>query len=345
MDLLTPVVPEDRLSADFVSLRDQPGHAPARSLMQEVAASYRDVDGNFVEQFQTTGFDARTWELFCYALLQDLGAEIDWSHRRPDFLFSLKGAEAGIEAVTANPTEVQGKPVEAPVEEDAMEYQRHGHAIKLGSALFSKLQKNYWELPQMEGVPLILAIEDFHDPQSLGYSSASLWQYLYGFIGSWQFDEEGTLHITQVPIEHHEAGEKVIPSGFFDLPDAEYVSAVLFGNSGTVAKFNRMGFLSGHGRDEPITMIRRGTSYCHDSNRDMPDVFSYEVGDAGAPKETWGQGLSLFHNPSALRPIPVDFLGLAHHYLEEGRLRSFLPDFHPYGSQTVILTAAEELER
>jgi hypothetical protein len=32
-----------------------------------------------------------------------------------------------------------------------------------------------------------------------------------------------------------------------DLPDAENVSAVLFSNSGTIAKFNRVGALPGFG--------------------------------------------------------------------------------------------------
>lgn len=338
VDLFKPLVREDRLAVGFVALRDQPGFAPARTLMQEIARTYRDVDGNFVEQFQTTGFDARTWELFLYAFLRDAGAEIDWSWPQPDFLFDIEGIRVGIEAVTANPTQTGGTPNKSPAEVDPLEYQRHGHAIKLGSALYSKLQKQYWTLPQMERVPLILAIEDFHSPTALYHSSASLWQYLYGFVGSWYTDDEGMLHISEVPIEDHVVGEKFIPSGFFDLPGAEHVSAVLFGNSGTVPKFNRMGFMAGYGRDQSITMIRRGTSYRHDPNSALPDVFVYQVGDPDAPPESWGQGLSLYHNPNAVCPLPHDFLKVAYHYIENGTLRSFLPEFHPFGSQTVILT-------
>jgi hypothetical protein len=29
---------------------------------------YEDPDGNFIEQFQTTGFDARLWELYLFAM-------------------------------------------------------------------------------------------------------------------------------------------------------------------------------------------------------------------------------------------------------------------------------------
>lgn len=51
-----------------------------------------------------------------------------------------------------------------------------------------------------------------------------------------------------------------IPSGFFFLPGAENVSAVLFSNSGTISKFNRMGLLAGFGAGR-AQMIRKGFAY------------------------------------------------------------------------------------
>lgn len=46
---------------------------------------YEDADGNFVEQFQTTGFDARVWELYLFATLSEVGYVIDRPHPAPDF--------------------------------------------------------------------------------------------------------------------------------------------------------------------------------------------------------------------------------------------------------------------
>jgi len=34
---------------------------------------YEDTDGNFVEQFQTTAFDACIWELYLFATFTELG--------------------------------------------------------------------------------------------------------------------------------------------------------------------------------------------------------------------------------------------------------------------------------
>lgn len=243
-----------------------------------------------------------------------------------------------MEAVTANPTVVDGVALDVPEGMNVLEYQRHGHAIKLASALYSKLQRRYWDLPHVNGIPLILAIEDFHTANSLHYSDASLRQYLYGHGATWYTDAEGELHIDPVPINEHRAGTKVIPSGFFGLPDADYVSAVLFSNSGTIPKFNRMGWLAGFGREAKVTMMRRGLCYDHTPNSSLPAQFFYELGEEDAPTETWRQGLSLFHNRRARFPLPRDFMGLAHHWLDGERLRSRLPDFHPFASLTVILT-------
>lgn len=35
-------------------------------MMNAVFGDYDDVDGNFIEQFRTTGFDARTYSRLCF---------------------------------------------------------------------------------------------------------------------------------------------------------------------------------------------------------------------------------------------------------------------------------------
>jgi hypothetical protein len=58
-------------------------------------------------------------------------------------------------------------------------------------------------------------------------------------------------------------GQKVIPSGFFDLPGPENVSAVLFSNSGTISKFNRMGVVAGFGSRRVVPSWHPMTSVTH----------------------------------------------------------------------------------
>ena len=112
--------------------------------------------------------------------------------------------------------------------------------ITFGSTLKSKLDKKYWEKPHVAGKPFLFAIQDFSAPGSMVYTRSALPTYLYGYEFDWTYGSNGLLKIIPKKIAEHRWGSKVIPSGFFDLPDAENVSAVLINNSGTIAKFKRM---------------------------------------------------------------------------------------------------------
>jgi len=140
--------------------------------------------------------------------------------------------------------------------------------------------------------------------------------------------------ITPRRVVEHRWGDKVIPSGFFDQPGAENVSAVFMSNSGTISKFNRMGVQGGFG-SERVLVIREGTAVDHDPNALVPKVFRAIVNAAGYA-EQWVEGVSIFHNPRALHPVPdAWFPGAAHHHLlPDGQMRSLTPDFHPFGSVT-----------
>jgi ribosomal protein L30/L7E len=63
----TPAVPKERLNPRFRILSAEPRYSPARGLIEAMMRFYKDADGNFVEQFQTTAFDARLWELYLFA--------------------------------------------------------------------------------------------------------------------------------------------------------------------------------------------------------------------------------------------------------------------------------------
>ena len=128
----------------------------------------------------------------------------------------------------------------------------------------------------------------------------------------------------------------MIPSVVFQLPGSEYVNAVIFVNTGTVAKFNRMGFLSGYESSAFEIAIRFGNCYDHEPDTESPLNFRYVVGAPDTPAEDWGQGLEVFHNPHALFPIQHNLLPLAYHFYEGNEMRSFLPEFHPIGSKTAF---------
>jgi len=84
-------------------------------------------------------------------------------------------------------------------------------------------------------------------------------------------------------------------------------------------------------RPEGFGMIRAGACYNHEPHATEPLRFMYVVGDPSAPVETWAEGLSMFHNPRALVPLPRElFPGIAHHWPDDqNRMRSVVPTFPP----------------
>src|SRR5258708_533181 len=84
-------------------------------------------------------------------------------------------------------------------------------------------------------------LEQFQDDEALALTDAALSGYVYGVQHSWHLTKEAKLVVEAAAVETHEIGGKRIPSNFFARPGTEHVSAVLFTNTGTTAKFARMG--------------------------------------------------------------------------------------------------------
>ena len=102
-----------------------------------------DLDGNFVEQFQTTGFNSRLWELYLFATFVEMEYHIEHSHAAPDFACRGILGEFTVEATTVNPSRDQDGSVRPRPPRDSPEQQRaflHEYMpIKFGNALTSKL--------------------------------------------------------------------------------------------------------------------------------------------------------------------------------------------------------------
>lgn len=342
VDLFALQAKKEQLHPAFELLSSAAHWTPARCIMSEMMRHFVDVDGNFVQQFQTTAFDSRIWELYLYAALLELGLYVNKEHEAPDFEVRAGHQKAFIEAVI-----VGRSPKDPPLEahpdgrprlrstEEIRELIKTRVPIRFGSALFSKLNRKapYWELAHVKGHPLIFAVADFHEDQSMTWTSSALLEYLYGVTHDFAFDNDGQLVITPIKIETHEHEGKVIPSGYFLQPGAENVSAILFSSSGTISKFNRMGMLAGFGLPNQ-RIYRTGVKHRHDPNAALPESFFHEV-KQGVTTETWAEGLSMFHNPHAVRPVDPDlFPGIAHHFFDGSHVKSLLPAFHPYSSFT-----------
>jgi hypothetical protein len=337
LDLFTPIVPPEKQHVYFRRLISDTAFLPAKEIIRRMMPHYVDVDGNFIEQFQSTGFDSRVWELYLYGYLTEEELFLERKHNAPDFMVTKYGETVAIEAVIVGrkpenpPRYLRTMPIIKTTNEVMAEHE-NAMPIRFGSPLYTKLQKKYWELPHVVGNPIVFAIADFHDDQSMLWSSTALINYLYGYRHDFYYDDNGQLVIEPKKIESHKVGDKEIPSGFFFQPGTEQISAVLFSASGTISKFNRLGRQAGF-KDPSVLMIRVGTCHDHDPNAAVPKVFRYVVDEKS--KETWGEGLSMFHNPNALHPVPEDlFPSIGHHCLRDGLIVSTLPEFHPYASFT-----------
>ena len=320
-------MPEDKLHKNFKFISEGLHHIAARRMIEEVALAFVDIDGNYAKDFQTTGFNARLWELGLFAFLYEQKFNINHSYNRPDFFISKQGYPIAIEATTVNPT--AGEESLIPKNKDELDRLRKDYMpIKFGSALYSKLRKKYWLLEHMKGVPLILAVHDFCAEGSMTWSAPSLSNYLYGSLPDWHKTSEGKLIITEHPIIEHTWNNKHIPSGFFKQPDSEYISAVLFSNSMTIAKFNRMGVLAGFGHEE-VRMFRRGIRHNFDPNATEGTPFCEEV-IIGKYDEKWSDGIELFHNPNALIPISEEFFPDCTHHYFDGQRRTWTPKNSDY---------------
>ena len=172
------------------------------------------------------------------------------------------------------------------------------------------------------------------------YTQSALWQYLYGHRVSWKIVNDQII-VSEENVETHSFGKKIVLSGFFDLPQAENISAVVFSNAGTMAKFDRMGVAAGFGA-EGYQYYRMGLKYNPDPDAVMGIPFTADVSDPEY-EEFWTQEVQVFHNPNAIHPLPFDaLLGASHHYFKDGLVKSAIPEEAVLSSFTVLMKIVGE---
>jgi hypothetical protein len=334
VDFFATRVAEQKLHPTFKLLSQAERYLPAREIIAAMMRYHDDVDGNFIEQFQTTAFDARLWELYLFAVSVELHYARTPKIDRPDFVLAGIPGELAIEATTANPT--QGVTPDPPrTETERRAYMDNYIPIKVGRALREKLKKEYWKLPHMKALPLVFAVQDFHTPGSMKMIDHAATEYVFGYRN---MIEDGVLHIRR--IGEHRYGTLIEKSGFFDLPGAEHVSAVAYNPQGTLLKFNRMGYLAGFGPRD-LRMLKRGYCRGKEDGSGPPLVpFAHEVHAPGF-EESWIEGMVVLHNPKALIPLDPEMLeGAAHKFIgSHGEMVGIVPKFHPLYSETAIVPA------
>jgi hypothetical protein len=189
-----------------------------------------------------------------------------------------------IEATTVNPSRDQkGVTVPLPPVDTAEQRQAFLNdymPIRFAGALTKKLKKRYWLRPNAKDAPLVFAIHDFLTPDSLRISGSRLPRYLYGFAHEETLDAARRSIIVPRKVEEHRWERKNVRSGFFDLPEAEHISAVIDAPGSIVFKFNRIGFLAQFG-SRRVHMLQEDLAIEVAASRVSRERFARKVNDKG----------------------------------------------------------------
>lgn len=254
MDLKTPIVPEDKLHANFKALKVPGFFDEEWETLQSWTNGFIDRDGKFVKEFQTT-FNSSFWELYLHAAFQELGYESDYSFSSPDFFLSHDLTYPLVaEAVIASHADGYcpewqrsfEQLVNLPHEEII-----HIATIRLANAVwskFKKFKKNYSKLPHVQGKPFVICAAPFEQPAFFTQNDNAIRKVLYGYDQPlWITDSNGD----RIPVGNASINEILkdngaeIPLGFFSSSIMPEVSAVIFSNTATITKIRA---LTKHGK-------------------------------------------------------------------------------------------------
>ncbi|MEG3135550.1 hypothetical protein SC206_18490 [Rouxiella sp. T17] len=304
------------INQDFLLVKNSAEYSAAKNILEPLMRWYNDIDGNFVEQFQTTGFNQRVWELLLFSVFTENDCIFDSSFNAPDFILThingFNTIQFSIEATTVNkPLDRNGYPIQMP-EVDRSKLDNYKNLLvnyfptRYSGPLLAKLKKRYWEQEHVAGRPFALAIADCQFKGAGNISHNALPLYLYGFQQIVTYDGVSK----RIDIDFHLWGTKKVEAGFFNLEDSENISAVLFSPASDIDKFNRMGLKDGF-NDEKYK-IKRIIKSPNPNNWNVETIT--KILPSKNYNERWDEGFIVYHNPNALYPLPAFILPNATHF-------------------------------
>jgi len=314
MDIFNPIVPSQAFHNNFLSIISEKDDY-ARNVLSNWADGFVDRDGKFVKEFQTS-FNSSFWELYLFACLKELNLSVDFSFDRPDFVAKNDEVSFCIEASIANSA------IDTPNEWEA-DYSPQGlkeidkdkildfATIRLSNTLTAKYKKylrGYSDLDQAKGKPFIIAIAPFEQPFSFIQNDQAISRVLYGF-DKFIYEEDLTKNERTIFGQEYidfitKPNGSEIPLGYFIKDEMREVSAVIFSNTATFGKVRALS-------DDPGDLFFTSVRY---NDRGLKPTES--ILPKKEYKETVLDGLHIFHNPFANRPISYehfDRIEIIHH--------------------------------
>jgi hypothetical protein len=327
VDILTPVVPVDRQHPNFRLLTSVELSGPERAVLQRWADGFRDRDGKFAKEFQTT-YNSSLWELYLFAAFNELGCKVDQRHASPDFVLETTVGEIIAEATIASHADGYAPEWERPADPEArLKVDREEvlvlATIRLANALTAKHKKyteSYASLPHVTGKPYVICVAPFEQPFFFVQNDLALRRVLYGFDQHIFIDDQRAGarlvlgEVTRASVTKDNGSE--IPLGLFTRPGMEDVSAVIFSSTAT---FTKVQALAGEGLYPVVFFASRYNSsglYPREIRQPRPHY-----------QESLLDGLHVCLNPFASRPLDPNWLverGAALHTYEP-RTKEYRP--------------------
>jgi hypothetical protein len=269
------------------------------AVLNDWATGFKDRDGKFVKEFQTT-FNACFWELYVNAVLREYKLSVDWRFASPDFTVTAPWPftiEATI-ASNADGSPPEHRRADARLPEDLNEFNRQA-ILRLSNSLVSKYRKfksHYARLAHVKGKPFVIALASFDRPHFYLECQRPLEALLFNYY----VDEEN--YFANAPAESpiprlflpsvRKSDEAVIALGLFQNGGMPEVSAVLFSNCATWGKVRALS-------DDPNPNIHF-TALRSNPHSPRPQVMKcLKCGY----RESLLDGLRVYHNPGALYPL------------------------------------------
>lgn len=313
---------EGREPNEIFKLLVDHAHSRVPWLLNQLYLALPNPDQNWVSDCQTGNFHTRLWEAQLLASFREQGLLVTQPHDSPDFhIENRSGGEAWVEAVTANPSiaysHLNAPPVDPPSGREEVFF--GAAALRFAKTIGNKLDKQYDQLPHVSGKSFVLALADFQAPASMTWSREGLIGYLYG-EGAEEIEVDGRTVAIMMPRKQL-LGPSQFPAGLFADARHSELSAVIFSNACSIAKFNRV-LASGLGAPEGIRYTRIGAFFDRTPGalRSIPfclDVTSDEYRNLWPQRyEPWCAELEVFHNRFAKYPVPFGLLPEATHWFE-----------------------------
>jgi len=298
MDLFTPIVSEEAQHPNFRAIR-QHANTFNYDVLNEWARGFKDRDGKFVKEFQTT-FDSSFWELYLFAVMKHFQMEVDFSFNAPDFVITNHGG-INIEATVAShaqgltPESVQSG---APTPDDLNEFNRRT-MIRISNSLDTKRRKyveSYSGLQHVKDRAFVLAVSAFDRPFAWLTCQRAIEAVLYGYYVDEErfFREGGALKGERVESVIKD-NKSPVPVGIFASDDFAWLSAVIFSSTAT------------WGRVRALSSDPNPNIFFQAVRRNLDDVIPLVTKARKSDyHESLLDGLRVYHNPEAIHKLDKD---------------------------------------